>query len=413
MNPAYLGLVYFVWFLSTYFIVVLILSLIEYKEELFISPALDKNDILPNVSIIISAFNEEESISASLDSLLQLDYPKEKVEIIVVNDGSTDNTREAVQPYTENSHIHFIDNTSNKGKAACLNQGIAAATGEYVACMDADSVVDPQILKKTVPYFKNKKTGAVTVTVLVKNPKNFLEKVIELEYILGLSLFLKIYSLFNTIQVTPGPFSIYRKSVVDEIGGFDVTNITEDLEIAYRIHKAKYIIAFCMTTFVKTIIPNNFTGLYRQRRRWYTGAIQTAVQHRNMFFTSEYGIFGYFVPFNFAIIILGLVLFILSQYLLVTNIIKNISLFALTNYNFLAFLSLREFDPLALSIFGFFGISSICMTLLTLIIGMRFARQSLRTRIPGSVGFVFMFFLYQLFWFVSLYTALTKRKIRW
>ena len=100
MNPAYLGLVYFVWFLSTYFIVVLILSLIEYKEELFISPALDKNDILPNVSIIISAFNEEESISASLDSLLQLDYPKEKVEIIVVNDGSTDNTREAVQPYT-------------------------------------------------------------------------------------------------------------------------------------------------------------------------------------------------------------------------------------------------------------------------------------------------------------------------
>jgi len=412
MNYVYVGLVYIVWFLSTYFIVVLILSLIENKDKLFTSPVLEKNDILPKISVIISAYNEDDSIATSIESLQAIEYPKGLLEIIVVNDGSTDKTSEVVKKYTS-KNIILIDNAKNRGKAACLNQGIATAHGEFIACMDADSVVDSQILKKTIPYFKNKDLGAVTVTVQVKDPKNFLEKVIELEYILGLSLFLKIYSLFDTIQVTPGPFSIYRKSVLNEIGGFDPTNITEDLEIAYRIHKAHYKIAFCMTTFVKTIIPKNLPGLYRQRRRWYTGAILTAVQHRNMFFSKDYGLFGYFVPFNLTIIFLGLTLFMYSNYLLVSNIVTNISLFALTNYNFWTLFSLKQFDPLAISMFGIFGVCSICCTILTLIVGMRFAKQTLRNRIPGSLGFIFLFFLYQLFWFVSLYTAITKRKIQW
>ncbi|MFA6888239.1 MAG: glycosyltransferase [Candidatus Woesearchaeota archaeon] len=412
MNTVYIGLVYIVWFLSTYFIVVLILSLIEHKNELFTSPIFENTDTLPTISIIMSAYNEEDSIGASIESLQTINYPKELYEIIVVNDGSTDKTAELVQRYTS-KNIKFINNLKNKGKAACLNQGIATAHGEFIACMDADSIVDPQVFHKTIPYFKNKDIGAVTITVEVKNPKNFLEKVIELEYILGLSLFLKIYSIFDTIQVTPGPFSIYRKSVLTEIGCFDPTNITEDLEIAYRIHKAHYKIAFCMTTFVKTIIPPTLPELFRQRRRWYTGAILTAVQHRRMFFSRQYGLFGYFVPFNLTIIFLGLTLFIYSTYLLISNSITSISLFALTNYNFWTLFSLKQFDPLAISMFGIFGFCSICCTVLTLIIGMRFAKQTLKTRIPGSIGFVFLFFLYQFFWFVSLYSVVTKRKIRW
>jgi len=91
----------------------------------------------------------------------------------------------------------FIDNKKNKGKAACLNQGISVAKGEYVACMDADSVVSKDILKKTIPYFKNDEIGAVTVSVEVKHVNNFLQKIIQLEYILGLSLFLRILSSFH------------------------------------------------------------------------------------------------------------------------------------------------------------------------------------------------------------------------
>ena len=85
----------------------------------------------------------------------------------------------------------FIDNDKNKGKAACLNQGIQIAKGRYVACMDADSVVPKDIMKKTIPYFSDKEIGAVTVSVIVKRANNFLQKTIQLEYVLGLSLFLR------------------------------------------------------------------------------------------------------------------------------------------------------------------------------------------------------------------------------
>ncbi len=409
MNISYTLLVYLVWFLSTYFVLVILLTLYFHKEEVLET----QQTQLPPASIVISAYNEEKDIENSIKSLLAVDYPKELLEIIIVNDGSTDHTKEVIQPYVENKQVVFIDNFKNKGKAACLNQGIAAAHGTYIACMDADSMIDPDILKKTLPYFKNPAVGAVTVSVEVHNPQNYLEKVIELEYIIGLSLLLKIFSLFNTIHVTPGPFSIYRTSVLKEIGGFDSTNITEDLEIAYRLHKAGHKIAFCMNTKVRTVIPNTLKTLLHQRKRWYSGALLTAAQHRTMFFTGKHGLFGYFVPFNLAIIFLGLVLFFYSHYLFISNIIRSLSFYALINYNFLAFFSLKNFDILSISIFGFFGVSSIIFTILLLIIGMRFSKKTFKNRLTSSLGFVFLFFLYQIFWCVSFYSVLTKRKIRW
>ena len=106
--------------------------------------------------------------------------------------------------------------------------------------MDADTIVEPDAIKKSLPYFNEGDVGAVTVSVEVNRPKSFLHKIIDLEFILGLSLFLKVFSFFNCIFVTPGPFSIYRKDVLDKIGGFDVNNIVEDFEIVFRIRKAGY-----------------------------------------------------------------------------------------------------------------------------------------------------------------------------
>ena len=197
MNIGYTILVYTVWFLSTYFIVVFLLALLKNKDKLYYSPNLDKNKKLPKVSIVISAYNEENKISDSIKSLRLLDYPKDLYEVIIVNDGSTDKTKDAIAKYADGKNIIFVDNKKNKGKAACLNQGISVAKGDYVACMDADSVVSKDILKKTIPYFKNDEIGAVTVSVEVKHVNNFLQKIIQLEYILGLSLLLRIFSSFN------------------------------------------------------------------------------------------------------------------------------------------------------------------------------------------------------------------------
>src|SRR3989338_5489127 len=246
MMLGYSILVHIVWFLSTYFIIVFLLTLLKNKGNLYKSPKFGKNDELPKASIVISAYNEEKKIAESIESLKGIDYPKELYEVIIVNDGSKDKTRDVAIKYADGKNIIFIDNVENKGKAACLNQGIKIAKGGYVACMDADSIVSKDILRKTIPYFNDSKTGAVTVSVEVKNANNFLQRIIQLEYLLGLSLFLKVFSSFNCVHVTPGPFSIYRKSMLENIGYFDKGNITEDLEIAYRIHKYGYKIRNCM-----------------------------------------------------------------------------------------------------------------------------------------------------------------------
>jgi cellulose synthase/poly-beta-1,6-N-acetylglucosamine synthase-like glycosyltransferase len=412
MNAAYTILVYLVWFLSTYFIVVFLLALLRSKDNLYESPALDNSKKLPKVSVIISAYNEEEKISDCIESLKAVDYPKDLYEVIILNDGSEDRTSSIVEKYADGKNIVFVDNKKNKGKAPCLNQGISLAKGSYVACMDADTVVPKDIFKKTIPYFDDKQTGAVTVSVEVKNPKNFLQKIIRLEYILGLSLFLKVFSSFNCIHVTPGPFSIYRKSLLDSIGGFDEKNITEDLEIAYRIHKSGYKIANCMNVSVKTITPHNFQGLYRQRKRWYSGALLTLWQHKNILLRKKVGLFGYFIPFNYSLITFGLGLFLLSIYLTISNVIKHISFYSLTNYNFLSNF-LWDPDILNISIFFFFGIFGIIGMIILVTLGLNVTRNSSKKKIPVYLGYFLLFFLYQFFWLSSFFLVLFKRKVRW
>ena len=412
MNPGYTLLVYIVWFLSTYFIVVFLLALVKSKNELYDSPALGNNEKLPKISIIVSAYNEEKKIADCIESLKAIDYPEDQYEIIILNDGSKDKTSNVVARYADGKNIIFIDNKKNKGKAACLNHGISLAKGTYIACMDADSVVPKDILKKIIPYFDENEIGAVTVSVEVKNANNFLQKIVQLEYLLGLSLFLKVFSSFNCIHVTPGPFSVYRKSLLDKIGGFDVNNITEDLEIAYRIHKSGYKIANCMNTSVRTITPHNFKGLYRQRRRWYSGALLTLWQHKNILFRKKLGIFGYFVPFNYSLITFGLGLFLLSLYLTISNIINSLSYYSLTNYNFFSNWS-WELDLLNISAFAFFGVFGIISMIILVTFGLNAVRDSPKKKISIYFGYFLLFFLYQFFWFSSFFLALFKKKVKW
>jgi len=412
MNLGYAILVHIVWFLSTYFIIVFLLSLFSNRNKLYESPNLNKEEKLPKVTVIVSAYNEESKIADTIDSLKKVDYPKELYEIIIVNDGSKDKTRDIVSKYADGKNVIFIDNVKNKGKAACLNQGISTAKGKFIVCMDADSVVPKDILNKTLPYFKNEKMGCVTVSVEVKKVNNFLQKIIHLEYILGLSLFLRIFSFFNCIHVTPGPFSIYRKSLLDKIGGFDINNITEDLEIAYRIHKSGYKIANCMNTSVRTITPHNFKSLYRQRRRWYSGALMTLWQHKSMLLRKKTGLFGFFIPYNYSLIAFGLGLFILSIYLSLSNAIKNLSYYSLTNYNFFSNIS-WEFDFLTISIFFIFGISGILGMIMLVTFGLGATRNSPKRRPVLYLGYIFLFFLYQFFWLSSFFLTFFRRKVKW
>jgi len=411
MNQIYAAFVYVVWFLSTYYLVLFSVIIFMHKDELH-----EKRESTriknSKVSIVVPAYNEENKIAHTINSLKKLDY--KKLEVIIVNDGSSDNTSKVVRENIKgDKRFIFIDNKINKGKAASMNQGISIAQGKFVACMDADSVVEQGIFEKVLPYFKDRKVGAVTVTVEVKKSGGILHKMIDLEFIIGLSLFLKILSLLNCVFVTPGPFSIFRKGVLDEIGGFDPNNITEDTEIAYRIHKHNYRIETCMTAKVHTLVPRTFRQIYTQRKRWYSGAIQTIIQHRKMFFKKKYGLFAYLTPMNYLVITLGIILFISSTYLGFSRTISNLWHFQYTGYNFFDKLFDWNLDPLNISRIFIIGVTGFLSTIVMMIIGIFYTRNKFSEKKIGMLGFPFMFFLYQIFWIGSILAVIRGKKIKW
>ena len=412
MEPLFNALVYIVWLLATYFIVLILLVIFTNKDRLYENRKLNPWQEPSMVSIVVPAYNEEETIAETISSLKSTTY--KNIEFIIVNDGSKDSTSKVICDNIKNDNrFVFIDNKQNKGKAASLNDGIAYTKGKFVACMDADSTIEPNIIEKTLPYFADKKVGAVTVSVEVKNPKKFIDKVIDLEFLLGLSLFLKMLSFFDCVIVTPGPFSIYRKSMLEDIGGFDANNITEDLEIAYRIHKSKYKIKHCLEAKVQTVVPSTFKGIYIQRRRWYSGAIRTMVQHRKMLLNNRYGFFGYFIPFNYALIGLGLLLFVYADYLSISRALQNLIYFQYTNFNFFERMLDWQFDILNFNTLDIMGNLMFVTTIMMMVIGIYFVRKSHKEKKLGMIGYPFLFLLYQIFWLGAITAVVKGKKVKW
>ena len=282
---------------STYFL--LLFLAIFWMIVLFSSPehAPQKGKIrrYPFVSVIVPAYNEQRSIQETLNSLINLDYPKNKIEIIVVNDGSKDKTQEIVTRFIQEHPFNVVTliNQHNGGKGNALNNGLRNAQGEFFACLDADSFVAPNALKEMLPYFESDKTVAAVCPLLkVKDPKSVLQKVQWCEYIIN--MFHKMLNAkLDCVHVTPGPFSIYRTKVITDLGGYDEHTTTEDLEIAIRLQKYHYKIVQTFDATVETIAPNTWKTLFKQRVRWYKGGIDNAINYKSLMFNKKYGDFGF------------------------------------------------------------------------------------------------------------------------
>ncbi len=247
----------------------------------------------PFVSIIIPAYNEEDVIERTLNSVINLDYPREKLKIIVVNDGSTDRTPKIVRDFIRKHKDYNIKllNQKNAGKWKALNHGLRFVNSEFFAVLDADSIVSKDALKTMLPYFYDESVGAVLPLMKVYTPKNILQKIQWYEYIVNM-FYKKLASYINCIHVTPGPFTIYRTKVIKKLGGFKRAFATEDLEIALRLQKHHYKIIQVLETEVYTIAPRDFKGLYKQRYRWNKGSFLNVLSYRKMLFNKEYGDFG-------------------------------------------------------------------------------------------------------------------------
>jgi len=248
----------------------------------------------PFVTITIPAYNEETRIERTLTSILNLNYPKNKLEFIVVNDGSKDKTKKIAEKVIKNNkdfNIRLI-NHENKGKGAALNTALRQAKGEFFVCLDADSFVEKDGLKKLLPYFTKKRIACVLPVLKVKKPENLLQRMQWFEYIINM-FYKELMSRLNCIHVAPGPFSVYRTEIIKKVGYFDENfNLTEDLEMALRLQSKHYKIIQLLEGDVSTIAPKTIKQLYRQRNRWYKGSIYNTLKYRRMMLNKNYGDFG-------------------------------------------------------------------------------------------------------------------------
>lgn len=278
----------------------------------------------PTVSIIIPNYNGEKTLLKCIEAVKALEYPLKK-EIIVVDDGSKDSSQRLLKGV---KGVKVVLKPKNAGKAAALNTGISMAKGEIIATVDSDTFPSSDALVKMVPHFNDKRVGAVTGLVRASNTSGFVEKVQELEYLVAFGFFQSVLSEINGVFVTPGPMSVFRGAVLRKIGGFDVENITEDMEIALRLQRNHYMIVACPEAHIFTQVPSSFRHLYTQRLRWYRGKFVNTRKYSDLLFNPDYGEFGMFsFPFSMIVEAIAILLLIVTVAANIENVLNYFGFF--------------------------------------------------------------------------------------
>jgi len=389
-----------------------LLVYLENRKKIFRDPPLPKK--LPKVSILVPAYNEEKTIGKTLKSLLNLNYPKDKLEIIAINDGSTDNTLKIMKKF-EKYGVKVIDKP-NGGKASALNAGLKKAKGEIIVCMDADSVVSKNALKYTLGYFNDPKVGAVASSLKVYKPKNFWQKMQFVEYIYNVFL-RKVLALMDSVFVVPGPFGLYRRKVLEEVGGWEEGNLTEDMELTMRIQKAGYKVEASLNSIVYTKTPDTFKKLIKQRVRWYRGFLINARKYKEMFFNPKFGNLGVYTLPLYIVFILLLFISISSTFYSLYLMLKDfflVNLKAGIEMPEINFENLKD-SYLYASVSNIFWFANIVIYSYIFYISLMMSKERnfLRGFLTYFLQIIFYPFVLAYSWLLSIIKELKKEKIRW
>jgi len=332
-------------FLSYVFIAImssLDLSFYVKKSKYFRFNTIKEFKVLPTISIIAPAYNEDASIIENIRSLLSLEYPK--VEVIVVNDGSIDNSLQKVIDYYDMVKVKYAFNESietapvrgiykstnaaysnliyvykeNGGKADALNVGINISRSDLFLAIDVDCIIEHDaILRMVKPFLEeegNRKVIAAGGVVRIANsceiqegritkvnfPKNIWAKFQVLEYFRAFTLGRMAWSRANGLLIISGAFGLFDRKLVLAVNGYDRTTVGEDFELVVRLRKymhyvvkQNYKVAFIPDPLCWTEVPSNFKSLKNQRNRWTRGSIDTVLKHKDMFFNPKYGKMGF------------------------------------------------------------------------------------------------------------------------
>jgi cellulose synthase/poly-beta-1,6-N-acetylglucosamine synthase-like glycosyltransferase len=274
---------------------------------------------LPTISVIVPVKNEENVVGRIINALMKADYPQDKKEIVIVEDGSVDRTAEICRKFAEEnpSQVKLVRRSVSDGKPSALMAALKHATGEIVGVLDADNVPEPDILLRVAYYFNDSSVVALQGRVLAINAEeNMLTKFVAQEETVRYEGFIGGKEALGLFVPLNGSCYFVRKTVIEDIGGWDTTVLSEDMELAARLihkgHKIKY--ASDVRSWQE--YPASLTGFFKQRVRWFRGTMEVGVKYgkllgnlNRMSLDTEITLVG---PFVFISFILGYLISMLS-----------------------------------------------------------------------------------------------------
>ncbi len=271
---------------------IIVLALIQSGRCRYGKTCVYQTEFEPSVDVIVPAWNEEDVIIRTIDSLLDSDYGNFR--IIIVDDGSTDNTYYLLNhKYCANDKVSIFTK-ENGGKASALNFGITQSSSEFFVALDADTLFTKDTIKMLIRDLADSRVGAVAGNTKVGNKVNILTKLQALEYITSQNLERRAVDIINAISVVPGAVGAWRREVVVSVGGFSSDTLAEDADLTFSIIKNGYKVVYDDEAIAYTEAPDTIAGFVKQRFRWMYGTLQTAWKHKAVFFRPRYGALGFF-----------------------------------------------------------------------------------------------------------------------
>ena len=398
-------------FITLYFQIFLLVSFFE-KNESQLEQKKEQTITYLSATVIVPCFNEEATVGRTIESLLQLEYPDDKLTIMVIDDGSTDNTWNVLQQYVQEPRITLFQKENEGSKFAALNFALKKINTELVGVLDADSWVSTDALKNYMEFFADPEVMATIPSMVIAEPDSFLRRAQKAEYDIGLFA-RKSFAQINAIYITPGPFSFFRKEVFDTLGPYKEAHHTEDAEIALRMQKNHYKIAYSEKSVVYTVGPKKLRPLIKQRVRWIYGFLRNMFDYKDMLFKKEYKSLGMIIlPLGIFRVFITVILFPLSMWLLVLPLWRWFEKLSVVGLSTRWSWGIDWFfvNVTQLQIFTIIGI---ILSVMTLWLG----RELVGDKRKFTIDVVYMFFMYTFIaplWLIkSSYNAILSKKESW
>jgi len=246
----------------------------------------------PKLTVVIPAHNEELGIKRTLRSVLAAEYPYDRPQVIVADDGSTDHTSEIVQEFIRTYRgLAKVEMRSapNRGKAEALNQAIKkCATGELIMVLDADSTIDYKCLKNSARYFLDKSIVATASNVRIVENGTIIGLAQKYEYLISHHM-KRMHTVLGMEYIIGGVGSTFRREILDEVNYYDSDTMTEDIDLTLKIitKATNNRVVFAADSIAYTEPVQTYRSLVKQRFRWRYGRMQTFWKNRKMFFNTD------------------------------------------------------------------------------------------------------------------------------